>query len=77
MSMKTTIINCFRKVTGYDPNVIITANGLYYSVDDYGLNNNDLRDIPPYGIITDRKQQHRKTGIAKAKREAKKRRNRK
>lgn len=33
---------------------------------------NALWDIPPYGIITDRK-----TGIAKARREAKKRRNRK
>lgn len=38
---------------------------------------NALWDIPPYGIITDRKQPHRKTGIAKARREAKKRRNRK
>lgn len=38
---------------------------------------NTLWDIPPYGIITDRKQPHRKTGIAKARREAKKRRNRK
>lgn len=38
---------------------------------------NTLWGIPPYGIITDRKQPHRKTGIAKARREAKKRRNRK
>lgn len=38
---------------------------------------NTLWDIPQYEIITDRKQPHRKTGIAKARREAKKRRNRK
>lgn len=38
---------------------------------------NTLWGIPPYGIITDRKQPRRKTGIAKARREAKKRRNRK
>lgn len=38
---------------------------------------NTLWDIPPQRIITDRKQPHRKTGIAKARREAKKRRNRK
>ena len=38
---------------------------------------NTLWDIPPYGIITDRKQPLRKTGIAKARREAKKSRNRK
>lgn len=38
---------------------------------------NTLWDIPPYGIITDRKQPRRKTGVAKARREAKKRRNRK
>ena len=36
-----------------------------------------LWGIPPQRLITDRKQPHRKTGIAKAKREAKKRRNRK
>lgn len=38
---------------------------------------NTLWGIPTQGIITDRKQPHRKTGIAKARREAKKRRNRK
>lgn len=39
---------------------------------------NTLWGVPPlHGIITDRKQPHRKTGIAKARREAKKRRNRK
>lgn len=39
---------------------------------------NTLWGIPPlHGIVTDRKQPHRKTGIAKARREAKKRRNRK
>lgn len=38
---------------------------------------NTLWDIPPCEIITNRKQPHRKTGIAKARREAKKRRNRK
>lgn len=38
---------------------------------------NTLWGIPPYGIITDHKQPHRKTGIAQARREAKKRRNRK
>ncbi len=76
MSTKTTIINCFRKVTVYDPNVIITANGLYYSADNYGLNNT-LWGVPPQRLITGRKQPHRKTSIAKARCEAKKRRNRK
>lgn len=76
ISTKIAIINCFRKITGYDPNVIITANGLYYSVDDYGLNNT-LWSVPPQRLITYRKQPHRKTGITKARREAKKRRNRK
>lgn len=38
---------------------------------------NTLWGIPPYGIINNSKQPHRKTGIAKARREAKKRRNRK
>lgn len=38
---------------------------------------NTLWGISPQGLITDRKQPHRKTGIAKARREAKKRRNRK
>lgn len=38
---------------------------------------NTLWGIPPQRIITDRKQPHRKTGIAKARREAKKRRTRK
>nr|DAI71391.1 MAG TPA: hypothetical protein [Caudoviricetes sp.] len=38
---------------------------------------NTLWGVPPQGIITDRKQPHRKTGIAKARRDAKKRRNRK
>lgn len=38
---------------------------------------NTLWGIPPQSVITDRKQPHRKTGIAKARREAKKRRNRK
>lgn len=38
---------------------------------------NTLWSVPQQRIITYRKQQHHKTGIAKARREAKKRRNRK
>lgn len=49
---------------------------LYYMIKLLG-SANTLWDIPPQRLITDRKQPHRKTGIAKARREAKKRRNRK